>query len=159
MLQVNLGHTDHPAWYWRYRPKRLIIILSPSGYANRQGSQIQADMNLNSHMAELANNLAFGIDYCHMPPSAIILVNFDKSNEHLTTEAGDLFEGIFIEETQARLKDREDRGHVTRAKLASLSHSFISMREYLTTFDWEGVYTKAEVDRMLKEPDPRLGEE
>lgn len=164
-LPKNLPKTKLSGPVMRYYAKRLIVILSLSEDENRQGSQLQRDSNLNQVISRLANYLTYIVlDYVFR---SAVLVNFDTLNDHSVVDAKGVFETAYrarFEERQAVAKAGKDtrpidRDHSTSARLASISHSFISMKEYLTTFDWEGVYTKAEVDRMLKEPALKLGEE
>ena len=151
----------------RYYAKRLIVILSLSlsEDENQQGSQLQRDSNLDLVISRLATYLSYIVGNCVF--RSAVLVNFDTLDDHSVVDAKGLFETAYkagFGERQAVAKAGEDtrptdRDHSTSARLASISHSFISMREYLTTFNWEGVYTKAEVDRMLREPALKLGED
>lgn len=109
-------------------------------------------------MSDLAIRVALNARNRHSAPE-MIMVNFEASNEDLSTNARAHFEPALKREMKEAIDILEDMGssekshynYKSSAELALVRPKFITMREYLTNHDWEGVYTKTEVDKMLKE--------
>jgi hypothetical protein len=135
---------------------RLVLILSLANYAaGYKNTRLSRDECLARDMKELAWQI---VQYVQTRNSAneVLLVDFTRSHENLAVDAKTLFEPALKKEVQyaqARIDDRpSDRSYYkSKDEIASITYNFISMREYLTDHDWKGVYTKSEVDKMLKE--------
>jgi len=135
---------------------RLVVILA-------RLHQTESIPNNHRCLKAMADLLA-----CHRrirnSPQDIVLVNFtqlDDKDLFPTAHAKETFEALYRRadnEFQARgwrLGSRHEWR--TPAELASVSTKFITMKEYLTEFDWDGVYTEDEVAELLKEEESRNG--
>lgn len=107
-------------------------------------------------MSDLAESVALYARSRHSS-SEIIMVDFDASYEDLSTNARAHFEPALHRRMKEGIRWLEcmrpsDKSYYrSSAEFALVTPKFITMREYLTNHNWEGVYTKTEVDKMLKE--------
>jgi len=90
-------------------------------------------------------------------PNEIVLVNFsDLNDRYIRTPNTSIrsFEDICQKELDdfvtSRWNLQPGTFWKTAAESAQVSYKFISLREYLTNYNWEGVYSEEEVAELLK---------
>jgi len=135
------------------KAKRLIVILA----------RFSRDYSFCSFypipyfLEHLARLLARSRRYRYSPQD-IVLVNFaqlDAKHFTPTSHPGGTFEAYHDRvdtqfQTENWMLEAGDEWR-TPAELALVSTKFITMKEYLTEYDWDGVYTENEVAELLKE--------
>ena len=135
------------------KAKRLIVILA-------RVSRHYPVFPLLSHLECVARLLARSRRY-RCSPQDLVLVNFDQldaKHSAPVSHPGQTFEALHNRvDTQFQIQDwMLEAGNEWRtpAELASVSTRFITMKEYLTEYDWDGVYTEDEVVEILREEEP-----
>jgi hypothetical protein len=157
VVSISLRQSNGCSFHFNGPAKRLVVILSLAEYADRgKNNRLSRNDCLARDMRELAWEVAQCARYRHSA-GEVLLVDFNRSYEYLPVDARTLFEPALnkkLQHAQDRTKDLRpsDRSYYkSRDEIAAITYNFITMREYLTDHDWKGVYTKLEVDRMLKE--------
>ena len=159
VFSVNLRQSDRRYFYSSLngQAKRLVIILSLANYAAILGSaRLSPDDCLTRDMTNLAESVAWST-LSRNSASEIMMVDFDASNQKLSGNAKACFEPALQRVMKEGIRWLECLGpsdksyYKSSAEFALVTPKFITMREYLTNHDWEGVYTKTEVEKMLKE--------
>lgn len=143
---------------YRSRAKRLLVILSSLNTGTpAQVRSVISDWALSS-MSHTAGRLARSCRV-HQSPPEVIMVNFGKLEELSGTSTADrkgTFEAMcrnYIDRYSPSTRSAA-RGQIWRtAAEANAVVKFISMKEYLTEYDWDGVYTPEEVDDLLQGDD------
>jgi len=155
VVKANLYYPSYQFVPWQLdsKAKRLIVILAPI------------------HRGDLTNNFFNSLDFIarllarsrryRYSTRDIVLVNFaqlDAAHFPVASHPGGTFEAYCNKvDTQFQTEDwmlKAGDEWRSPAELASVSTRFITMKEYLTQFDWGGVYTEDEVVEILKEEEP-----
>jgi hypothetical protein len=136
--------------------KRLIIILEHFERAIPRHASNETHM-IRQCVFHMATQLVFS-RRLRYPVQSFVMVNFAQLDaEYLLPEShpGGTFEALcnkIDNESQPEIWDIGPRqAWRTLAERASVSTKFITMKEYLREYDWNGVYTTDEVAELLKE--------
>lgn len=159
VMKLDLRQKDlwDPRLHSQSRAKRLIVILSLATW-DVQFHPLQfhneAIRNCQSKMAkEMADDIIYG-----RPSREMVMVNFDALATRLVSPAADTietFESIFKKTFDDRLASSplsEFEAGLPSVKFITPVR-FITMKDYLTEYDWNGVYTEEEVAGLLEEQD------
>jgi hypothetical protein len=82
-------------------------------------------------------------------PSDIVLVNFGVLDAQFPTNPSGKFEDICKIANSAPLAREKGVVYKTESEMKLVTFKFVTMREYLTTYDWHGEYTKEEAAQSL----------
>lgn len=156
VLLLEYRQSDCPQIEYKSKAKRLFVILShlddgtPAHDGRTMGERTLRGMTYMAYI--LARSCRF-----HQSPPEVILVNFGKIEELLDSSTADR-KGSFEVLCRKRIDSytprfyTAERGQTWRtAAEANAAVTFITMKEYLKEYDWNGVYTQEEVDDLLQE--------
>jgi hypothetical protein len=170
--EYNEGrHVDHvirlrypEIWYVPHvhvksRANQIVIILSHTDDDSRHDDQHRewAQRGRESLAAALATSTRF-----NQTPREIVMVNFGKLDDLLdpsTVNRKGMFEAMCrmrIESIGSLPVTHEFKRTAAEANAAV---TFITMKNYLNEYDWNGVYTQEEVDTLLLEEEDKGIEE
>ena len=158
-MKTNIHSWGTHNLYSESRAKRLVLILSPANQDTSSTTSSYHDQELWECMDIWADHLAF---HCNIRQSSsdIFMVNFDDLENRMITQSADL-SGAFERLCRQTIDQFDASDYLTPKRLqwrtaseaASVSIKFIAMNEYLTNYDWTGVYTKEEVVELLQVED------
>jgi len=155
-LKLRSCEWEGPTLHLVNKAKRLVFILTNlvdviplSGYVNK-------NKWLRSRAEEIAMQLAYYSQLRHSP-NEIVLVNFrDLNDRYIRTPNTSIrsFEDICQKELDdfvpSRWNLQPGTYWKTAAESALVSYKFVTLREYLTDYNWEGVYSEEEVAALLR---------
>ena len=138
---------------------KLVIILSPAAQDTYATTSPYNDQVMRHCMSVWADHLARDSKIRHSS-SDIVMVNFDEIENRMVSHPAD-FAGAFERMCKDTIDRFNPRDYIkpngqrwrTASEAASVSIKFISMKEYLTNYDWTGIYTKEEVAKLLQAKD------
>lgn len=155
VIQLDLSHSEdwlEPMVPLASRPKRLIVVLTPPEQYAVLGHPATAKM-IGVCIVMIACHLGM---YCRLRHSAsdVVLVNFDALDVRFPTNPLGTFEDACRKMMLLRVPlVPPPKGAIwkTESELKLVTFKSVTMREYLTTYDWSGEYTENEAAKMLAE--------
>jgi hypothetical protein len=147
VISINLQQSDVHSFRFKGQARRLVLFLTLANYADGYTyTRLSRDDCFARDMRELAWQVVQYVQTRHSA-SEVLLVDFARSHENLSVGAETLFEPALKKEVQyaqARIDDRpSDRSYYKSSdEIASVTYDFITMQEYLTNHDWEGVFNQ-----------------